>query len=272
MILLIDIGNTRIKWARLENGTLGAQSAAAHGEDRNAVLERIARDARMPAARMPGARMPARILVSNVGGREIAETCTRSFEQRIGITPEFIESGKHAAGVTNAYQEPAKLGVDRWLAMIAAYHAKRAAVCVASVGTAMTIDGVDASGQHLGGIIVPGLDLMISSLLKNTSDIAPRMTRAEVKRTVFADHTLGAVHQGCTHALAALIERAWSEMRATTLTEPHLLVTGGAAAHLLPLINIRCEQLDDLVLRGLALLAVETSAHDPLTSSMPSAR
>ena len=247
MILLIDIGNTRIKWAQLEHGILGAQAAAAHGEDRVQVFERMTRDE----------LSPERILVSNVGGAEIADLCTRSFEHRFGITPQFIQSAKQAAGLTNAYREPAKLGVDRWLAMIAAHRIKRAAVCVVSVGTAMTIDGVDAEGQHLGGIIVPGPNLMISSLLKNTSDIAPRMMQAELKHTVFADHTMGAVHQGCTHALAALIERAWRAMSAEVGAAPQLLVTGGAAADVLPLIDVPYEQLDDLVLRGLALMAME---------------
>ena len=247
MILLIDIGNTRIKWAQLDKGALGAQAAAAHGEDRVRVFERIARDA----------RAPERILVSNVGGLEIGELCARVFEQHLKMTPDFVESAKRAMGVTNAYRDHLKLGVDRWLAMIAAHHIKRSAVCVVSVGTAMTIDGVDASGQHLGGVIVPGPNLMISSLLKNTSDIAHRMSPAELKRTVFADHTLGAVYQGCTHALAALIERVWQEMCAHIGSEPLLLATGGAAAELLPLIKIPSEQLDDLVLRGLALMAVE---------------
>jgi type III pantothenate kinase len=245
MILLIDIGNTRIKWAQLEQGALGAHAAAAHGEDRVHVFERIAREA----------PTPERILVSNVGGSEIGELCARVFEQRIGIAPDFVESAKHAMGVKNAYQDPAKLGVDRWLAMIAAHQIKHAAVCVVSVGTAMTIDGVDASGQHLGGVIVPGPNLMISSLLKNTSDIAARMSPAELKRTVFADHTLGAVYQGCAHALAALIERAWQEMSAQIGAKPQLLMTGGAAAEVLPLIKVPSEQLDDLVLRGLALMA-----------------
>jgi type III pantothenate kinase len=255
MILLIDIGNTRIKWAQLEQGALGAQAAAAHGEDRVHVFERIARET----------RAPERILVSNVGGAETGELCARVFEQNLEISPYFVRSAKHAMGVTNAYQDPAKLGVDRWLAMIAAHQTKRAAVCVVSVGTAMTIDGVDASGQHLGGVIVPGPNLMISSLLKNTSDIASRMSAAELKRTVFADHTLGAVYQGCAHALAALIDRAWQEMSVQIGAKPQLLVTGGAAAEVLPLIQLSHEKVDDLVLRGLAMLA---RAKDPASSDV----
>ena len=83
-----------------------------------------------------------------------------------------------AGGIRNAYPEPAKLGVDRWLAMLGGHALERGAVCVVSVGTAMTIDGVDADGRHLGGVIVPGPDLMVGSLLKNTSDIAQRARRA----------------------------------------------------------------------------------------------
>jgi type III pantothenate kinase len=98
---------------------------------------------------------------------------------------------------------------------------------------------------------------MISSLLTSTSDIATRMSEAELEQGVFADHTRGAVHQGCLHALAALIERARHEMSAKVGSSPELIVTGGAVAGLLPLIETPYEQIDDLVLRGLALVGME---------------
>ncbi len=246
MILLLDIGNTRIKWAQLENGALSAQSAATHAEDRMQVFDRIGQDD----------DPPRRILVSNVGGPAIAAACSRTFNRRWNIQPEFSISSAHAAGVTNAYREPEKLGVDRWLAVIAAHSMNRGAACIVSVGTAMTIDGVDASGMHLGGLIVPGPDLMISSLLTNTSDIASRMGDEPAQEALFASHTLGAVHQGCLHALAALVDRAANTMQSPESMPLTLLLTGGAAARLSPLIQTPHEQVEDLVLRGLALLAV----------------
>jgi type III pantothenate kinase len=244
MILLLDIGNTRIKWAHLEGDVLSSQSAAVHAEDRIQILERIGE----------GRPIPQRIVVSNVGGPEIGAACSRTLERRFGVPLEFVQSLSHQCGVTNAYREPAKLGVDRWLAMIAAYQMRRSAVCVVSVGTAMTVDGVDSTGQHLGGVIVAGPNLMVSSLLHNTSDIAARMTYGEPAKEVFADHTSGAVHQGCLHALAGLIDRTQAYMEVRMGTRAHLVVTGGAAAVLLPLIRPPSDLVDDLVLRGLALV------------------
>jgi type III pantothenate kinase len=84
---------------------------------------------------------------------------------------------------------------------------------VVSAGTALTIDGVDADGRHPGGLIVPGSDLMISSLLQSTSDSAQRVQQGGTTDGVFADNTLGAIRQGAEHALGALVERAFEAMR-----------------------------------------------------------
>jgi type III pantothenate kinase len=246
MILLLDIGNSRLKWAQLDAGVLGPQSALVHADvDRDSLMEKV----------FGASVQPKRVLISNVGGAELGAVCTEAVQRRWKLEPELIQSTAHAAGVTNAYREPAKLGVDRWLAIIAAHSLQRGAACVVSVGTAMTIDGVDASGRHLGGLIVPGPALMISSLLQNTSEIADRMRDESTDGTVFANHTLGAVHQGCAHALAALIERAVSKMRRSLGIYPLLLITGGASEEIVPLLSKSYECMPDLVLRGLAVVA-----------------
>src|SRR5262245_47040446 len=199
MILLIDIGNTRIKWAQLDRGTLGPQSAAVHSKwTANEFIDSVLQ----PSAR------PQRVLISNVGGAAIAEVATAALTRTWQMEAQFVQSTAAAGGVRNAYVEPQKLGVDRWLAVIGAYSIQHSGACVVSVGTATTIDCVDAMGQHLGGVIVPGPDLMISSLLKNTSDIAQRAEQGSTKDGLFADNTLGAVTQGAAHATAALVERA----------------------------------------------------------------
>lgn len=245
MILLIDIGNTRLKWAELRDGVLSAQSAVPHARvDRNVLLEQM----------LATVHRPTRVLISNVGGRDILEACVAAIRARWSIEAETIVSTARAAGVTNAYREPAKLGVDRWLAIIAAHARQEGSACVVSVGTAMTIDGVDASGRHLGGVIVPGPHLMISSLLSNTSDIATRMSDEQTVHRVFANHTKAAVHQGCAQALAGLIDRALAEMEREVGARPRLLLTGGACDIVAPLIGTH-ERVEDLVLRGLAVLA-----------------
>ena len=246
--LLIDVGNTRIKWARLESGVLQPQSAAPHADwSAHTLVETVLQR---------GARTD-RVLVSNVSGPRMGEVVRTGVAQTWQIEPEFVTSTAMAGGITNAYPQPAKLGVDRWLAMIGAHALERGAVCIVSVGTAMTIDGIDAKGRHLGGVIVPGPDLMVSSLLTSTSDIAQRAQQGSTNDNVFADNTLGAIRQGAEHALGALVERAVGVMRGTLNEMPTLLVTGGASDRVEKAIRSSYRAVPNLVLQGLAVLAAE---------------
>ena len=129
--------------------------------------------------------------------------------------------------------------------------------CVVSVGTAMTVDGVAESGKHLGGLIVPGPDLMIASLMQNTSDIAVRAEAGQTREALFSDNTRGAIHQGAVHALAALVDRAMHTLEQSCGKRPALVVTGGAAHRIERLVADPLTQVQDLVLRGLAVLADE---------------
>ena len=190
--------------------------------------------------------------MSNVGGSRIGGSLQEAVKKQWDLDAEFVASTAAACGVRNAYSTPGNLGVDRWLAVIAAHARERRLTCIVSVGTAMTIDGVDASGQHLGGVIVPGPDLMVASLLRNTSDIARRAEQGNASDDLFADNTLGAIHQGAAHALAALVERSVDAMRQAAGSEPALLITGGAAPLIDHLIHRQHESIPDLVLRGLA--------------------
>lgn len=248
MALLIDIGNTRIKWARFEDGILQPQSASPHADwSAETLVETVLRR---------GNRSD-RVLVSNVAGPRMAEVVRTAVAQAWQVEAEFVTSTPIAGGVRNAYPQPAKLGVDRWLAIIGAHALERDAVCIVSVGTAMTIDGVAADGRHLGGVIVPGPDLMITSLLKNTSDIAQRAQQGDAGDGLFANNTLGAIRQGAEQALAALIERAVGVMRRTLNETPKLLVTGGASDRVEKAIGLPYRAVPDLVLQGLAVLARE---------------
>lgn len=248
MILLVDIGNTRVKWAWLDNGALGAQAAAAHAGWTRADFAQ--------ALLKPGVRID-RILVSNVAGERAADLVRSAFSDAGGPVAEFVHSTAAAAGIRNRYYDPGKLGVDRWLGMIGARTLQQRAVCVVGVGTAMTIDCVDASGQHLGGVIVPGPDLMVTSLLRNTSDIASRAEQGNTTDELFADNTLGAIQQGAVHALAALIERAVETQQQKVAETPTLLLTGGASERVARLLHRPFQFVPDLVLRGLAVLATD---------------
>ena len=246
MILLVDIGNTRVKWARLNGAAPGPQSAAVHaGWSVDDFIDTVLNT---------GGR-PRRVLIGNVAGGQIADVARAAVVRACGIEPEIIRTAAAAAGVRNAYADPTKLGVDRWLALIAARALEPGAACVVDVGTAMTIDGLDARGQHLGGVIVPGPELMVSSLLRNTSDLAAFSREGSTSAALFADNTLGAIRQGVVHALAALIARAAETMRQTLGVGPALLLTGGDADRLQAAIGVPYRSVPDLVLHGLAVLA-----------------
>lgn len=248
MLLLIDIGNTRIKWARAEARELGPQAAATHANWTEQDFVQQVLDTGPRAER---------VLIANVGGKHMGDLAHAALLRHWQLQPRFMQSPAAGAGIRNAYPEPAKLGVDRWMAMLGGRSLEPGPICVVSVGTAMTIDGLDASGQHLGGVIVPGPDLMVSSLLKNTSDIAQRAANGRTQEQLFADNTLGAVQQGAVQALAALVERAVETMRAQVGQTPALLLTGGASSRLRRAIRIPGREIPDLVLRGLLVVAAE---------------
>ncbi len=248
MILLCDIGNTRFKWAVLDEHGLGAQRAEPYA---GWGVTQVRTQVLLPAGKA------SRVIVSNVGGDDIAKIFRRTVQDDLGFAPEFVRSTARAAGVRNAYPQPEKLGVDRWVAMIGAHDQERRAVCVVDVGTAATIDAVAADGTHLGGLIVPGPDLQVSSLMRNTSDIATFSREGQTNAGFFADNTLAALTHGAVHALAALIERAVNATRLQTAEEPTVLLTGGASDRFEPALRIPFKKVPDLVLQGLAVLARE---------------
>jgi type III pantothenate kinase len=248
MTLLVDVGNTRVKWARLDAaGEPGPQSAAAHAgwsaDDWRSALF--------------GGAPVGRVLAASVAGETANAALAAAAGAANGSTVEFVATAREAAGVRNGYADPRLLGVDRWVAVIGAWNRVRACCVVADVGTAATIDVVAADGGHRGGYIVPGPELMVRSLLRSTSDLAPRHAAGgqAAHTTGFADNTRDAIERGCRLALAALIERCHADAAAAD-GRPCLLVTGGAAIEVLPYLRIDAEHVPDLVLRGLRELAL----------------
>jgi type III pantothenate kinase len=248
MILLVDIGNTRLKWAVSEGTQLSPQQAIVRSE--------VGYDEQAAIMLQSGA--PARILLSNVAGSAVERELTRALRQRTSAPIEFVRSTASECGITNAYPQPERLGTDRWMSVIAAHHLVGAA-CIATFGTAMTIDAVTADGRHLGGVIVPGPQLMIDSLLSNTSDLAARSRDGDVTDALFADNTRGAIHQGAWYACAALVERAYSMSAQQMKAQPTLILSGGAGEQVAKLLTIPLRFVSDLVLRGLVLVAAHSS-------------
>jgi len=253
-VLLVDIGNTRIKWARFDGRRLGRQHAAAHsgwgGKDY--------------ARRVFGsARGVERILVASVAGSRVNRSLTLAARRSRVPAPEFVASQRRGGRVTVGYLEPWRLGVDRYVATIGAYHlAKGRAVCIVGVGTAMTIDLVDAKGRHRGGAIIPAPALMVDTLLKSTNGIRRRAQGGVGGGgSLFGRSTRAALAQGSRYAAAALIDRAVSE--AHTLVggrgAPLVMLTGGGAPSVQPLVRSTYVSVPDLVLRGLAALCTDPS-------------
>jgi len=244
MKLLVDIGNSRVKWATLDGARLGEQQAASYSAWTQ-------HDWRRSLFAVPGID---EVIVASVSEAPSAALDSAA-ELAIGRRATFVATSEQAAGVRNAYREPRLLGVDRWLAIIAGHAATGGDCCVADIGTATTFDAVTASGEHLGGFIIPGPRLMVHSLHGGTADLAGRSAASgSAGGAPLADNTRDAIERGCRLAVAALVDRGVADVEARLGTRAGLLLTGGAAATVMPLLRSRATLVPDLVLRGLAVL------------------
>lgn len=245
-VLLVDVGNTRIKWARLEAGRLSKSRAAAHSGWGVGDYAR----------RLLGSSPPERVLVSSVAGSKVNRALA-SAARRAGSRAHFISVPRRGGGVTVGYLEPWRLGVDRFVSAVGAHQLfKGVAVCVVGVGTAMTIDLVGADGRHRGGAIIPAPDLMVETLFSQTNGIRRRARGGAGGGTgLFGRSTRAGVLEGSRYAAAAIIDRAVEEAAALVGRRPLAVLTGGGAGAVRPLVHSHCLGVPDLVLRGLAALA-----------------
>ena len=250
-VLLIDAGNTRIKWARLKGADLGRAYAAVHANWRSGEY----------AQRLIGSVPPERILVSSVAGPAVRAVLTQAARRR-RVPISFVTVPARRAGITVGYAEAWRLGVDRFIGMVAAHHLFRGVpVCVAGVGTALTLDLIARSGRHFGGAIIPGPALMVQTLLSGTWGIRRRARGGRrTGRGPFGRSTRDGIEAGAHYAAAALIDRAVDEATALVGRPPLVVLTGGAASAVRPLVHSAAVGVPDLVLRGLAVLAAQPRA------------
>jgi type III pantothenate kinase len=247
MILVIDVGNTRLKWAWLTSSGLS---------DQQAIVHRGAKPDLWKAALFDGAQRPERVLVSNVAGETMGRTLTRLAKKTFGVKPEFITAEASHQDLVNGYLDPTLLGADRWLALIGAWTIARTALCVVDAGTAVKVDGVDAGGQHQGGLIAPGIHMMREALLARTSDLARAVELSTPSMAgVLANNTIGAVSRGAAFALAGMADRAAETVEQSAGAKPRLFITGGDAGIISASMRARGEIVPDLVLQGLAVIA-----------------
>lgn len=241
MLLLVDAGNTRIKWALAEHGAAPGHWHASGAVD-NADLNHLPEVWR-------GAHI-AQVMVSNVAGQRLRDQLQLMLPP---VPVTWFASGPALAGLRNSYRNPSQLGCDRFAAALGARAlAPGMALVVATCGTATTIDAVSADGVFMGGMILPGLGLMAASLAANTAQL-PQVAAAGALPPPFADNTSDAIRSGCLSAQAGAIERA-SRLHGGALC----LLSGGAAPHIAPALSIPHRLIDNIVLVGLHAAATST--------------
>ena len=211
------------------------------------------------------ARGLERIVVASVAGSRTNRNLAAAARRAKAGSPDFVASRRRAGGVTVGYLEPWRLGVDRFVAVIGAHHLSNGrAVCVVGIGTAMTIDLVSADGRHRGGAIIPAPGLMVETLLRNTNGIRRRARGGGRNGTsLFGRSTRAAIVQGSRYAAAAVIDRAVGESRTLVGRTPLVILTGGEALSVRPLMRTASVVIPDLVLRGLAVLCAEPRSAPP---------
>jgi len=249
--LAIDIGNTRLKWALYT-----APHPRAVLLDQGAVfLETI--DA-LAETDWRSLRPPTSMLGCVVAGDAVRRRVEEQMELW-DMDPHWVVPSAREAGLANGYDHPSRLGADRWVALAGARSRVLAEVqhgaaprpaLVVMVGTAVTVDALDASGRFLGGLILPGFGLMQRALELGTSGL--KVPTGEV--VDFPTNTSDALMSGGASAIAGAVERQARRLQARTGIEPMLFMTGGAAVKLLPITDLPFEIVESLIFEGLLLM------------------
>ena len=240
LTLLIDMGNTRLKWVW-----------AADGEIDQSTFGRGNRDDFPGKCKQPNSARPGRVLVSSVANQDITTRFVSDCESRWGIPVKPLQARSSQDGIVNAYENPATLGIDRWLAIVGAAHAYGTPVVIMDLGTATTLDAVDEQGRHLGGLILPGPALMLESLATATAMPIPTGfgndetengttgKKADSPGVGPASSTSEAIREGVFAAQIGALNQFMRHVAAKLSKEPSLVLTGGAAECILDRLESR---------------------------------
>lgn len=254
-MLLIDVGNTSIKWARPKLGAVPHYGEILW-QHVGIVRHRDMASLRQIWQELHGTKPVRHVLISNVASKGISDTLT-GFLKTLPDSPDirhFASQASHA-GITNTYRNCSQLGCDRFASMIGAHALfPDKPLVVATAGTATTIDSITPEGVFQGGMILPGLGLMAHSLALNTEQL-PEIDRMEKGITPFANHTRAAILAGCLNAQSGAIERAVEAFR-KRYDNVNCLVSGGAAKYIVPSLSVPCHIVSNLVLIGLYVSAM----------------
>lgn len=240
-MFLVDVGNTRIKSGVVVRGELETLDAFSYrSEDVNVLFDDV-------WGQLRGHDI---VLISQVADQGIKNVLETWFQANWSVMPRYLETMSQQCGITNSYREPAAMGVDRWLAMIAAWALVHDSVCIIDFGTAVTIDVLDSNGQHEGGLILPGLQLMRQSLQQRAANIAA----ADGCRVELANNTADAVYSGCYTAILSAVNRVVGDK----LKQNHdcqCIITGGDAEVFSTGLEFQYQHDAELVLSGMAIVA-----------------
>jgi len=243
--LLLDVGNSRIKWGVLDKGEIRRTGHISQERVRENGLQVL-------TTRLP--RRVDEVFVSNVAGTSYATRLSGVVGMHCDCDVRFARVEKRGWGVRNSYTQPRRMGVDRWVAMVAAWAEIQGSCLVVDVGTAVTLDAIDDSGAHLGGQIIPGVAAMANALASTTSDIPlvrPLPMRKGSEMQMFARNTAAAVREGAHNAVAGAVDRAVRTLQSNDY-EPTTVLTGGDASRILRALNVTPLHRPHLVLQGLA--------------------
>ncbi len=254
MIALFDMGNSRIKWAWLDQ-TLGQDQICL--KDTGSASYRESSLNQLGALNWSGWPHPEQIIISSVASEEHSQQLQNWCVQHWQVKPTCVSAVASQCGVRNAYVVVDELGCDRWVAMLGAHYLFHTDMCIIDCGTAMTVDFLDASGQHLGGYIIPGQSVMQQSLVHATDAITSGLGQHGVGDSVEPGRsTRECIERGVIMAAVGLIEKSIKEMQSRTGKSFSALFTGGNAEALFACFNQPTLHEPNLVLVGLAQIAM----------------
>jgi len=250
MLLLIDIGNTRIKFALSDGHTLQQHGAIEHKNAWDESIRKIFTEITLPIEACYVASVMAE--QDNQFIEELISTCSR-------ISPNLLKTQRFQCGLENAYSNPENMGIDRWLAMIAAWQQSQQAVLLIGCGSALTLDLVDIQGRHQGGYIIPGIRMMQHALDRQTALIE---VDVGVEESLMPDWQWGRSTQQCVSAgsllaTVSVIDRAIINAEIEYPEGVSCFIYGGDAPRVQSYLRQTVSHEPDLVFLGMLSIYAE---------------
>jgi type III pantothenate kinase len=243
MKLLLDIGNTSVNWVLQEQDKFTSDGVFNYRKDS---LEKDLQDNLLLSVK------PSDVLVSNVAGADVyysLNAWVKKQWQKECWQPSVSNKFKE---LKNSYSDTQQMGLDRWLAMVASWEEYKTALCLVGCGTALTIDVINTDGEHLGGYIIPGIELMQRALVSSTEQI--NVTAKNQASLAYANDTQTAVNNGTFLAAVSMIDRVLDKFSKESKSQPKCIISGGMAESIKPLLGHAFEYKQNLVLTGLSML------------------